>query len=275
MEFLSLSAGNVVYGTNFEENTDRHVYIDAPSNTFVGVRMENSPIGFDITVNGSNTSRIGVNYATSTTTNVQDASKIGSVVDTRRETAQATGDLRFGPAKFTAGYASGGTTLRYDPDLAEASSNAIIDLYRFTTTTGTRQFNIFKGDGTANLAFQVNLATGAVTHDDLVQGNGAGLYRSFLRRAATPATAASAGDTIKRTNPSTTAVVTEWTCVAAGTPGTYQASGWVVVSGASGSRPTLTSVDRGVMYFDTTLAAAGKPIWWTGTAWVDALGATV
>jgi hypothetical protein len=28
------------------------------------------------------------------------------------------------------------------------------------------------------------------------------------------------------------------------------------------------------MYFDTTLAAAGKPIWWTGSGWVDATGAS-
>ncbi len=31
----------------------------------------------------------------------------------------------------------------------------------------------------------------------------------------------------------------------------------------------------GVMYMDTTLDADGKPIWWNGTAWVDATGAVV
>lgn len=31
----------------------------------------------------------------------------------------------------------------------------------------------------------------------------------------------------------------------------------------------------GVMYLDTTLDADGKPIWWNGTAWVDATGAVV
>jgi hypothetical protein len=41
------------------------------------------------------------------------------------------------------------------------------------------------------------------------------------------------------------------------------------------NRPTLRAQDIGVMYMDTTLAAAGKPIWWNGTAWVDATGATV
>lgn len=45
--------------------------------------------------------------------------------------------------------------------------------------------------------------------------------------------------------------------------------------GATASRPTLTASDIGVQYLDTTLVADGKPIWWTGTAWVDATGATV
>lgn len=38
------------------------------------------------------------------------------------------------------------------------------------------------------------------------------------------------------------------------------------------TRPTLAAYQTGQMFFDTTLV---KPIWWTGTAWVDATGATV
>lgn len=38
------------------------------------------------------------------------------------------------------------------------------------------------------------------------------------------------------------------------------------------SRPTLTAVDIGYVFLDTTL---GKPIWWNGSAWIDATGATV
>lgn len=41
------------------------------------------------------------------------------------------------------------------------------------------------------------------------------------------------------------------------------------------NRPTPTANEIGLMYIDTTLAANGKPIWWTGTIWVDALGAAV
>lgn len=47
-----------------------------------------------------------------------------------------------------------------------------------------------------------------------------------------------------------------------------------VGKGATGSRPTLSSKRRAV-YFDTTLAAAGKPVFWTGTQWVDATGTVV
>ena len=41
------------------------------------------------------------------------------------------------------------------------------------------------------------------------------------------------------------------------------------------NRPTLTTSDIGAFHLDTTLDADGKPIWWTGTAWVDATGAVV
>lgn len=45
--------------------------------------------------------------------------------------------------------------------------------------------------------------------------------------------------------------------------------------GATTARPVLTVEQRGVMYFDTTLVANGKPIWWTGTQWVDYAGTAV
>ena len=48
-----------------------------------------------------------------------------------------------------------------------------------------------------------------------------------------------------------------------------------IKSGITGDRPTLTSTDIGFTYLDTTLDADGKPIWWNGTAWVDATGLVV
>lgn len=42
--------------------------------------------------------------------------------------------------------------------------------------------------------------------------------------------------------------------------------------GATSARPTLTAASAGFYYYDTTLA---RPIWWSGTAWKDAAGASV
>ena len=49
----------------------------------------------------------------------------------------------------------------------------------------------------------------------------------------------------------------------------------VALKSTTGNRPTLGSTDAGYLYFDTTLDSDGKPIWWNGTAWVDASGAVV
>ena len=50
---------------------------------------------------------------------------------------------------------------------------------------------------------------------------------------------------------------------------------WVVLRNTTANRPTPTAADVGVMYMDNTLNANGKPIWWNGTAWVDATGTIV
>lgn len=68
----------------------------------------------------------------------------------------------------------------------------------------------------------------------------------------------------------------EYVCVTAGVPGTWRVTRQAgVKKGATGARPSLSSSDAGVMYLDTTLDADGKPVWWTGIAWVDATGAGV
>jgi hypothetical protein len=48
----------------------------------------------------------------------------------------------------------------------------------------------------------------------------------------------------------------------------------LVLNGTTANRPVIPagSLRIGISYFDTTL---GKPIWWNGTVWVDATGATV
>ena len=42
--------------------------------------------------------------------------------------------------------------------------------------------------------------------------------------------------------------------------------------GTTQNRPLLGSTDVGYQFFDTTI---NKPIWWTGTKWVDANGTDV
>jgi hypothetical protein len=69
--------------------------------------------------------------------------------------------------------------------------------------------------------------------------------------------------------------VKSWECETSGTPGTWRAASWVTARGTTAARPALTANDAGVQYLDTTLVAAGKPITWTGTVWVDGLGVAV
>lgn len=45
--------------------------------------------------------------------------------------------------------------------------------------------------------------------------------------------------------------------------------------GTTEERPIIDDRFIGMIYFDTDLAENGKPIWWTGTTWVDACGVEV
>lgn len=84
------------------------------------------------------------------------------------------------------------------------------------------------------------------------------------------------GDIVKNTSfNGTTVPVSEYQCTVAGTPGTFRPTKWAVRISGTVNRPTLTASDIGVMFLDTTLDADGKPVWWTGAAWVDAVGAVV
>lgn len=63
-------------------------------------------------------------------------------------------------------------------------------------------------------------------------------------------------------------------------PDVYLKTSWTVENQSikvdtTSNRPTLTSIDKGVMYIDTSISVNGKPIWWTGTAWVDSQGNVV
>lgn len=92
----------------------------------------------------------------------------------------------------------------------------------------------------------------------------------------TPTTGAAAvGDRVRNPTPSITNPVIDRVCITAGTPGTWRATSWLTLVGTTPQRPVLTVNDMGVMYMDTTLTAAGKPIWWNGAVWVDATGVAV
>ena len=69
--------------------------------------------------------------------------------------------------------------------------------------------------------------------------------------------------------------VIEWVCSTTGTPGAWTAGRWLVPRNTTANRPTLTVADKGVGYLDTTLAANGQPITWTGTLWVNSSGTAV
>ncbi len=67
-----------------------------------------------------------------------------------------------------------------------------------------------------------------------------------------------------------------WMCVESGSPGKWVATGHFtdnrINRGTTAERPPMSSDSYGFQYFDTTL---GKPIYWTGSKWVDANGSDV
>jgi len=83
------------------------------------------------------------------------------------------------------------------------------------------------------------------------------------------------GTRIRNPAPSTANPVAEWACFSVGAPGLWRPTQWLVGKAPTANRPVLTASDIGVLYMDTTLAASGKPIWWTGAGWVDATGVAV
>lgn len=224
-EFLSNSSGNLLLGVDFEDNTDTHVYVDAPSNIIAYCHMESVPTGITITSNGTNTQRNNNTYATTVTTNVTDSSKVGSVLDTRIETAQTSGDLRFGAAKFLSAYLSSVTRLDYDPDLSASNSNALVRFFLNTNSTGTKQITLYKGNGTSTYGINLNAGTGEIVVGDMYQstsGDSNGILRRIIRRTVTPTIGTWAvGDICFYTAPKAGGALGS-VCTVTGTPGTWK-----------------------------------------------------
>jgi len=105
----------------------------------------------------------------------------------------------------------------------------------------------------------------------------AGVFRSFRVKLGVVPTLRSwlRGDVVDNAFPAVGGPL-GWACTAAGTPGTWMVMGQMgALVGNTASRPT-TNTFPGMLYFDTTLAASGKPIWLVvGTTWVDATGTVV
>ena len=93
-----------------------------------------------------------------------------------------------------------------------------------------------------------------------------------------PDLAFSRGDKIINIDPRDAYPIVSWVCRYANTSSAapvWIPAEFIMVIGPTSSRPSLTTNERGVQYFDTTLAANGKPIWWTGLNWVDHTGTVV
>ena len=167
----------------------------------------------------------------------------------------------------------------YGYRLIGSSGNEITNLvmignvFEKGTSTATGGFNVQyarNGEARANLA--PDFTTSAFNVTDSTNFTA---YREFSGAAAPTSGSYVAGDIVVNTNTSTSNPVDRWRCLVGGTPGTWRASSWITGNAPTASRPTLTTSDIGVTYLDTTLDVDGKPIWWNGTAWVDATGAVV
>ena len=229
MEFLSLSSGNLVVGTDFEYNVTDHIYVDAPNNIFIGTHMENCPIGFNITALGVNTQRMNTSYSTSTVINVQDASTIGTVLDTRFESGGTYGDLQFGGSKYKTTLNSVTTSEDHDLTPATGSSNVHFRWFLNTVTTGTRKHVFYKGDGTSTVTASLDAATGEYQCSDLIQENGVagGVYRKTIRRTVAPTTGTwTQGDICNFISPVSGGYIGA-VCTVSGTPGTWKNYGLI------------------------------------------------
>lgn len=165
--------------------------------------------------------------------------------------------------------------------------------FRFESTAGNeiKRLNVIgntyvQGGGSATGGFFAKYADSLVLRDNKADDftstaqavsnvTNAFSSRQYSGSAAPTAGTYRVGDVFWNTVPTLANPVTHWICTVGGTPGTWKPGGWIVTKAATADRPTLRADDVGVHYLDTTLVAAGKPIWWTGTVWVDATGVAV
>jgi hypothetical protein len=216
MEFLSLSAGNITSGTDLEDNTVKHVYLDAASNVFHGLHMESAPIGYDITANGRNYVRIGTTFASTVTVFENNPTNaVGTVLDA---TLVDTWKLGLGALGITSKTSLSTTTVNIDPVPPDGATSGIVNVFRNVTTTGVKQINVYKGDGTTTLMAQIDVTTGNL----LAAGNfSLGGYGTIAYGAAVPTTGFWPKASLMLHRLPALGSPTGWVCTVAGTPGTW------------------------------------------------------
>lgn len=169
IEFLSLSSGNLVEGTDLEGNSVRCFHCDATGNVIFGVHLESCPIGFNLTTLGAKTHIISPTIAGSITTWLVDASTVGMQF---MERAADTFRIRLGTTTIDTPVLAGSTALNVDPQPLAGTGDVFVRLYRFLTTSGTRTFTIHKGDGSATAVLTVDCATARTTVGGPLQVDG-------------------------------------------------------------------------------------------------------
>lgn len=129
-------------------------------------------------------------------------------------------------------------------------------------------------DGLGNARTPVQVWDGAVVNHWFKAGRTGEKRRHIYDTALPVAGTYVAGDRCTILAPAL-GLPTEYVCTAGGTPGIWRPAGQTVKQDTTANRPSPAASDIGILYLDTTIDADGKPIWWNGTAWVDATGATV
>ena len=167
-------------------------------------------------------------------------------------------------APTTGDWQQGDILWRASPSATNVASS---NTYWVCTTSGTFSAVSATGDTTngtkiiTNPSNMTNIFPGS-----FITVAGAGITNSMVTRV----------DTVNNTitvTANATATLTG-AAISASAP-VFIPKGYQSVKGSTASRPTLGSDAAGYLYFDTTLVAAGKPIWWSGTAWLDSTGAAV
>lgn len=135
-----------------------------------------------------------------------------------------------------------------------------------TTVAWLRLRDNFYGDAASKLA----TISGTIT-------DAWGLENTRVVDAAALPTDGLNNDTVKL-NSATFGGGREYSCTTASHSGSavYRMTNQLgIKQDTTANRVSPVASDIGLMYMDTTLDADGHPIWWNGTAWVDAQGTTV